>query len=90
MKLWLDWSCSAGVPRRAGLPQGQAETVIQVTPGQSRILMTPGGKAGWSHGRADPGWEGTAEPVKGEAMFLYYPQAVGAQRPRQRWRNGEG
>jgi hypothetical protein len=36
----------------------------QITPGQSTILMTPGGKAGWSLGRAGPGLERAVRSVE--------------------------
>ena len=49
--------------------------VIQVTPGQNTILMTPGGKADWSHGRAGPGLEGVRS-VNGEAVLpIHTPQS---------------
>lgn len=86
--LALSYKC----PRGPGLTHdGQAETacfpVIPVTPGRSTSLMTPGGKAGWSHGRAGPGLEGPVKSAKGEAMLPIPPQSpagLGRQRTQQR------
>lgn len=80
---------SDGCPRWSGPPHsGQAETLwvfqgIQVTPGQSTILMTPGGKASWSRGKAGPGLEGMGRSVNGEAMLFVLPQSKASMRQRR-------
>lgn len=64
-------------PTRSGQAEGQAEPrllVIQVTPGQRTILMTPGGKGGWSRGRAGPGWEGIVVSVRERPSFTSFPE----------------
>lgn len=47
------------------------------------ILMTPGGKAGWSRGRAGPRLKGTVRSVKGEATFHILPQSKASIRQRK-------
>lgn len=58
--------------------------VMQVTPGQSRTLTTPGGKGGWSRGRAGPGSEGAARSVSGRGGRLPHPAPEQGQHEAER------